>query len=91
MPPTYLSFKPITQSATAVGACVALLIRESYSVTQRSCLEDGQWVCLYPGDAGFETTDLSVEGPLHRSVINSSGMQYIHSGQDVGVAAMDIP
>lgn len=91
MPPTYLSIKLISQYETADVACEALLNRESYSVTPRLCLEDGQWVCLYPGDAGFETTDLSAEGPLHRSVINSSGMQYIHSGQDVGVAAMDIP
>ena len=91
MPPTYLSIKLIGQFDTADSACESLLNRESYSVTPRLCLEDGQLVCLYPGDAGFESSDSSISGPLHRSVMNSSGMQYIHSGQDVGVAAMDTP
>jgi hypothetical protein len=55
------------------------------------CLKDGQWICLYPGDGGFEDSNPDIAEPLHRSLINLAGMQYTHSGQDVGVIAMDSP
>jgi 8-oxo-dGTP pyrophosphatase MutT (NUDIX family) len=91
MPPTYLSVKLISHFTSAIQACESLLKRESYSVTPRLCLKDGQWICLYPGDGGFEDSNPDIAEPLHRSLINLAGMQYTHSGQDVGVIAMDSP
>ena len=46
---------------------------------------------MYPGDAGYEVGDLEVSGPTHRTYYSENGIQYIHSGDNVGFPAMDLP
>lgn len=91
MPPTYLSLLLIRHYATAAQAHAALTLREPYEVTPRLCKFEGQLVCLYPGDAGYENSDGSALGPRHRSTFTQQGTCYVHSGTDVSIAAMDKP
>ena len=91
MPPTYLSMRLIGHYQTAAEACERLALRDPYEVTPRLCKADGVMVCLYPGDAGYDSIEPMLPGPRHRTVFSKQGTQYIHSGEDVSVPAMDQP
>ena len=49
------------------------------------------WLCLYPGDAGYEKGDPNIDGARHRTHYDTKGIQYVHSGADVGYPAMNLP
>ena len=91
MPPTLLSMQLINHYRTAAEACAGLAKREPYRVTPRLSKVDGQLVSLYPGDAGYEASDASIDGPRHRLLFDLQGMRYIYSGEDVSTPAMDRP
>lgn len=91
MPPTYLSMRLISHYQTAAEACERLAQRIPYEVTPILCESEQGIVCIYPGDAGYETADLVLPGPRHRSLFSGQGTQYIHSGSDVSEPAMDQP
>ena len=89
MPPTYMSLKLLQGFSNAAEALSGLRDSEAFSVTPRVAREGETFVLLYPGDAGYELRDGNLSGPRHRCVIGDQGTDYIHSGNDVGVAAMD--
>ncbi|MBT3618937.1 MAG: NUDIX hydrolase [Porticoccaceae bacterium] len=91
MPPTYLAISLISHYESAKSACDMLAARQSFEVTPRLCKLDGQMVCLYPGDAGYELNDPVISGARHRTLFTPNGMEYAHSGDDVGVVPMDKP
>ena len=91
MPPTYLSIRLVSNFNSAKKACKSLNQRESFSVTPRLCQVDDKWICLYLGDAGFANTNPNLLGPQHRTTFTANGMNYIHTGEDVGIKAMDAP
>ena len=91
MPPTYLSMRLIAHYQTATETCEQLAQRAPYDVTPIICQSDQGIVCLYPGDAGYESVDPVLPGPRHRSLFSKQGTQYIHSGADVSEPAMDQP
>ena len=91
MPPTYLSLSLLTHYETAELACSALAVRKPYDVMPRLCQFQDEMVCLYPGDAGYQVNDPVLPGARHRTVFTPKGMEYAHSGEDVGVAPMDKP
>ena len=91
MPPTYLALSLISHCEDAEGACHMLAARNPFEVTPKLCKLDGQMVCLYPGDAGYQVNDPVLPGARHRTVFTPKGMEYAHSGEDVGVAPMDKP
>jgi len=68
-----------------------LALREPYEVTPRLCMDQGRMLCLYPGDAAYESLDPEQDGPRHRTLFSSNGTDYIHSGEDVAVPPMDRP
>ena len=57
MPPTYLSMRLIAHYQTATETCEQLAQRAPYDVTPIICQSDQGIVCLYPGDAGYESVD----------------------------------
>ncbi len=89
MPPTYISIKLLEQFSTSEEALQRLALTEPYWVIPRVARDGGAHVLLYPGDAGYEACDASLSGPRHRTLLSDEGVHYIHSGKDVGVAAMD--
>lgn len=91
MPPTYMSIKLVDQFASAEQALKRLRHCDVYRVTPRLARDGEVSVLLYPGDAGYETQNGSLAGPRHRCVVSDRGVTYIHSGKDVGIAAMDNP
>ena len=91
MLPTYMSIKLVDQFASAETALESLRHFEPYWVTPRFARDAEIEVLLYPGDAGYETQMGSLEGPRHRCIVSDQGVSYIHSGEDVGIAAMDKP
>ena len=91
MPPTYMSIKLVDQFASAEKALESLRHFEPYWVTPKFARDAEVGVLLYPGDAGYETQNGSLAGPRHRCIVSDQGVSYIHSGEDVGIAAMDKP
>ena len=91
MPPAFLSLILISHYQTAEAACQSLAQREPFSVTPKLSKASGQMAALYPGDAEYETGQLSPDGPQHRTVFSDQGMKYIHSGADVSEPPMDRP
>ena len=91
MPPTYMSIKLVDQFANTEQALESLHHFEPYWVTPRFARDGEVGLLLYPGDAGYETQNGSLVGPRHRCVVSDRGVTYIHSGKDVGIAAMDNP
>jgi hypothetical protein len=76
---------------TVAQALEKLALREPYEVTPRLCMDQGQMLCLYPGDAAYESLDPEQDGARHRTLFSSNGTDYIHSGDDVSVPPMDRP
>lgn len=91
MPPTYMSIKLVDQFVSADKALESLRHFEPYWVTPRFARDGEIGVLLYPGDAGYEAQNGSLAGPRHRCIVSDQGVSYIHSGDDVGIAAMDKP
>ena len=91
MPPTYMSIKLVEQFVSADKALESLRHFEAYWVTPRFARDGEVGVLLYPGDAGYETQNGVLAGPRHRCIVSDQGVSYIHSGEDVGIAAMDKP
>ena len=91
MPPTYMSLRLIRHYPTAQQACDRLLQRRPYEVTPRLCQHQGSWICLYPGDAGYQENDWAIEGPRHRTIIDRGQLRYEHSGDNCPIPAMDAP
>ena len=91
MPPTYLSIKMLDQFASADLALESLRHFAAYWITPRISRDSETMVLLYPGDAGYEASDGALPGPRHRCVMDDRGVSYVHSGKDVGIAAMDNP
>lgn len=89
MPPTYITVKLLEPLRSAEKAIAALVQRKPFWVTPKVSVENGKPVLLYPGDAGYITNQAKILGPRHRTLFSESGLQYIHSGDDVGVVAMD--
>lgn len=89
MPPTYLSIKMLDQFASADEALESLRHFVPYRITPRISRDGETAVLLYPGDAGYEASDGALAGPRHRCLIDDRGVSYLHSGRDVGIAAMD--
>ena len=91
MPPTFLVLRLLSHFDSAEKAFAALKNRAPYDVTPKMIFDSKIWMCMYPGDAGYEIGDLEVSGPRHRTYYSEDGIQYVHSGDNVGFPAMDLP
>lgn len=91
MPPTYMSLRLIRHFQTAQQVSERLLQRRPYDVTPKLCQYQGNWICLYPGDAGYEESNCNIEGPRHRTLIENGTLRYEHSGDNCPEPAMDAP
>jgi len=76
-PPTFITLVQL-QDATDVDELLAMAPEEraEHFVTRIGTLGD-QMVALYDGDAGYETTDPSLEGRRHRLIMATRGWSYI--------------
>ena len=91
MPPTFLVLRLLSHFDSTEKAFAALKTRAPYDVTPKMIFDSKIWMCMYPGDAGYEIGDLEVSGPRHRTYYSEDGIQYVHSGDNVGFPAMDLP
>ena len=91
MAPTYLLLRLLRHYSSAQQARDRIMQRQTYDVTPRLSQHEGRWVCLYPGDAGYEENDWMIEGPRHRTIIDRGQLHYEHSGDDCPEPAMDAP
>ena len=91
MPPTFLVLRLLSHFDSTEKAFYALKNRAPYDVTPKMIFDSKIWMCMYPGDAGYEIGDLEVIGPRHRTYYSEDGIQYVHSGDNVGFPAMDSP
>ena len=91
MPPTFLVLRLLSHFDSAEKVFAALKNRAPYDVTPKMIFDSKIWMCMYPGDAGYEIGDLDVSGPRHRTYYSEDGIQYVHSGDNVGFPAMDLP
>ncbi len=70
MPPTYISVQRIRKCKKAAEAAQLLREIEPIYILPVLQLKDGKMVCMYEGDAGFETGNADTPGPRHRLIAN---------------------
>jgi 8-oxo-dGTP pyrophosphatase MutT (NUDIX family) len=75
-PPTFVTITQLSPFESSAAAVDQLRGREPVRYRPRICrIEEGA-CSLYEGDAGYESSDASVDGPRHRLWIVSSGWRY---------------
>jgi len=70
MPPTYISLQRIRKCQTVAAATQLLGEIEPIYILPVLELEEGKMICMYEGDAGFETGEAKTDGPRHRLIVN---------------------
>ena len=70
MPPTYISLQRIRKCQTVAEATQLLSEIEPIYILPVLQLKDGKMVCMYEGDAGFDTGNTDTPGPRHRLIAN---------------------
>lgn len=75
-PPTWITLEQLRPYRTVSEALTALAARPAEHFATRFAQVDGGAVALYHGDAGYESSDATVEGPRHRLWMLESGWRY---------------
>lgn len=78
--PTWVTLHTLGRFTTVAGALEGLGRRRSRRYETRIGRGERGPVSLWPGDAGYETTDPSVPGPRHRLEITPDGYVFDESG-----------
>lgn len=76
MPPTFVALTELKSFDHAVDAIRFFGARESRVYEPRFAKTDSGMVALYSGDAGYETSDASVDGGRHRCLMFDGGWTY---------------
>ncbi|MEM6318998.1 MAG: NUDIX hydrolase [Bacteroidota bacterium] len=76
MPPTFISLQRIQNCRTIQSAKEALSKTPPIYILPVLRFMDGAMVCLYEGDAGYETGDMYAKGPRHRLTANMKTGQF---------------
>lgn len=78
VPPTMVTLVQLGRGGTVADAMSA--DEPTYYATRFAQLPDGTDVCLWAGDAGYESGDPEAPGPRHRLVLHADGWQYLGVG-----------
>lgn len=80
-PPTFVTLVTLLalSSGRSAADCHAALSAETMHFVPHPCASEAGTVYLYPGDAGYETRDLSAEGSRHRLTALGTRWQYERS------------
>ena len=89
LPPTYISLLALSKFTSVAEAIAAMEKHVPQYFLPKPCVVDNTLIMLYPGDAGYEVGDASIEGGRHRCVHenksvaqaaeSSRGWQYINN------------
>ena len=77
MPPTFVSLADIAPYDSCAEARAAIGEREAIIYEPRMVFVDGGICFLYAGDAGYDSEELEVDGPLHRTYMINDQLEYI--------------
>lgn len=77
MPPTYISLQLIRKCKTIAAAKAKLTETDPIIILPVLQLEKGKMVCMYKGDAGYETGDADTVGPRHRLIANMRNGDFV--------------
>lgn len=85
LPPTFICLQRIRKCHSYDEILLELQRVEPFYVEPHICLSEGLFYSLYEGDAGYEQSDINIEGPRHRLIGNmkTGGYQFIHEDCDV--------
>lgn len=78
-PPQHVTLLALSEFASVGEAVTALAKLEPLSFAPRFVHGEAGAVCLYEGDAGYETRELEVAGPRHRLWLTGSDWRYERS------------
>lgn len=70
MPPTYISLQRIRKCKTVAEASLLLNQIDPIYILPVLRMKEGKMVCMYEGDAGYESGDADMVGPRHRLIAN---------------------
>ena len=79
MPPTFQTLAVLSHHATVADALAAAALQEIPRFATRLAMLEGTTVSLWAGDAGYESSDATVEGQRHRLVMGSLPWRYERS------------
>lgn len=82
MPPTYTSLQLIRKCKTIAAAKAELTKNDPIYILPVLKLVDGKMVCLYEGDAGYETGNVDAPGARHRLVANMMNGNFVFEYSD---------
>ena len=76
MPPTYVSLQLIRKCRTIAEIKAKLTETNPIFILPVLRLVDGKMVCLYQGDAGYDSGEVDAAGPRHRLIANMVNGHY---------------
>jgi 8-oxo-dGTP pyrophosphatase MutT (NUDIX family) len=83
-PPQFVTLAWLSEFAKSADAARELPRRELVEFRPRPCKVEGGLCMLYPGDAGYATTDPAAPGSRHRFLIADAGTRYLWSRSSDG-------
>ncbi|MEM1118885.1 MAG: NUDIX hydrolase [Bacteroidota bacterium] len=82
MPPTYISLQRIRKCQTVAEAIQILSVLDPIYILPVLRIINGKMVCLYEGDAGYETGDIDKIGARHRLTANIKNGDFYFEYED---------
>lgn len=85
LPPTYLSLWELSQHNTITSVKAFCESRTTPYYTPKLVLHGDSFTALYEGDCAYETEDLALSGPLHRTVLDNGHWKFINTMPATGL------
>lgn len=79
-PPTWVTLWRLATAGTVADAVAEARDREPERFATHLAFDGETLVCLWAGDAGYESSDAAAPGARHRLVMHRDGWQYLRSG-----------
>ena len=79
-PPTYVTIHYLNQYSDVAAAIAGMSAGEPRHYATHIAVSDDDLVALWEGDAGYDATDASIEGPRHRLQMRADGFVFDDSG-----------
>lgn len=89
LPPTFISIERIKNAASYADVITEFNRTGIITAAPVTDFKDGKFYCLYKGDAGFETKDITATGPSHRLIVDQAQGVYHFEYKDCSVAPVN--
>ena len=89
LPPTFMALRLFQRRRSAAAVCSSMKRHTPHCITPQLLRHRNQLILLCDGDEEHRTLAAPNIGARHRVVANGAGLEYIHSGDNVGFSRLD--